>query len=479
MAVRITCGECGWCSNPCRSQAQADYALRRHSCAKERARQAAARRGRARRAAVDRTPKPCPHKRTTHQHGTHACYVLDRCKCPPCSAANSAYEKNRARQRAYGRQAYVDAGPTRAHVLALRAAGMGLKQVAKVSGVPHGAVAKLIYGDHQRGQAPSRRIRWETAVRLQVVRADATTLAGAASVDATGTRRRVQALVAIGWSLSRIGARLGMAATNFGRAIANDRVQLRTARAVADLYEQLWDTPPPHAEHHDLIAYNRARNYAAARGWAPPGAWLDIDMDDPAAHPNATGYDEPRVAAVLAGALADGDDDALALSLALTRADRIEALRRGHLAYPWHSDAQVCARLGLDIAQLTRDKEAVRAGRTERGAAELDEIAVARIMAGTLAVPAGPNARYGAELAEAIRRLAARGLDDTHVGERVGRSKDAVTQIRTRNGIPAGVPRHEPGSGWTSRTARSTSSAARSTASEDVAAQLPEDAVPA
>ena len=434
MTTRITCTECGWRSNPCRSQAQAAYALRRHSCAKERARQAAHRRGRARKAAIDRTPKPCLHKVAEHRHGTRACYVLDKCRCEPCAAANAATERQRARLSAYGRwQPYVDAAPTRAHVEKLRAAGMGLKQVAAVSGVPHGGIAKLMYGEPRRGLAPSKRIRWETAIRLQAVHATIDTLAGGARIDPTGTRRRVQALVALGWSQSQLCARIGMTASNFGHTLENASIQARTARTVAALYDELWDTPPPEAEHREKIAASRARRYAAARGWTPPLAWADTDIDDPAAHPNATGYDPERVVAVMAGALVDGDDDSLDLALALTRVDRLECLRRGHLDYPGHSDTQVCARLGLDAKQMQADKAAERAGRRERAAAELDEIAVALIVDGTLRIPLRASSP---ELVEAVRRLAARGLNDTQIAERIGRDKDAVLKIRTRNAIP-------------------------------------------
>jgi hypothetical protein len=74
---------------------------------------------------VDRTPKPCQHPRANHQHGTRLAYMLDRCRCLPCSAANSAYETRRVQLKAYGRgtpTGLVDATPARTHVEKLQAA---------------------------------------------------------------------------------------------------------------------------------------------------------------------------------------------------------------------------------------------------------------------------------------------------------------------------------------------------------------------
>lgn len=38
-----------------------------------------------------------------YDHGTHACYVQDHCRCDDCTRANRDYERNRIRQKAYGR----------------------------------------------------------------------------------------------------------------------------------------------------------------------------------------------------------------------------------------------------------------------------------------------------------------------------------------------------------------------------------------
>lgn len=180
--------------------------------------------------------------------------------------------RHRNRQIAYGRwQPYVDAEPARQHVLALRAAGMGPVTISRVSGVPHGSLGKLIYGDGQRGLAPSKRIRPETEAKILAVEPKLEYLAGGAKVPPLGTLRRVQALAAIGWSIAEQARRLDMPRLRLDRLDQREYVQARTARAIDALFRELCMTPGPS---------KRARLAAERRGWLPPLAWDDIDADE-------------------------------------------------------------------------------------------------------------------------------------------------------------------------------------------------------
>jgi len=283
--------ECGFRGTPS-TAGRAALALRQHSC--DRQRRLAAARDRAGEALVDRTPKPCRHKNARHQHGTDACYKLDGCNCLPCTRAHSAYETRRVRLIAYGRwQPYVDAGPAAAHVRHLMAAGIGLRQITALSGVPRGALWKLIYG--KRGadgvQRPSTRIRPETESRLLAVQDSAESLAGGVRVDATGTHRRLQALMTLGWPEFRLAKYIGMTASNFAQLMDRGRVTKATADRVANVYDQLWDTPPPQIIAADKAAARRAREHAQQQGWAPPMAWDEElnPIDDPATEPDLGG----------------------------------------------------------------------------------------------------------------------------------------------------------------------------------------------
>jgi hypothetical protein len=203
--------------------------------------------------------------------------------------ANRREENLRTRLQAYGQwKPYVDAAPARAHVRALQAYGLGWKRVAALAGVPTGSVSKLLYGSPQRGMGPSKRVRPETAARLLAVQPTPENLGGGAAVDATGTRRRLQALLAAGWPQAQLALRLAMDPGNFGQTLNSERVYAATARAVLALYDELWRTD---TREHGVgnQAYSRTRNRARLERWAPVGAWDEDSIDDPAAHPDSTG----------------------------------------------------------------------------------------------------------------------------------------------------------------------------------------------
>lgn len=226
---------------------------------------------------------------SNRDHGTRAKYVVDKCRCEPCKKANREAENHRYRQQAYGRwEPYVDAEPARNHVRMLMDYGLGWKRIAELAGVGRGTVEKLLYGSRHRGMGPSKGIRPETARKLLAVRPEGERLGGAVNVDATGTRRRLQALVAGGWPQARLAAQLGMSPGNFGKTLRSPRVLAATERAVRKLYDQMWREDP--AQHGATEAsITRARRHARSNGWSPVGAWDDDTIDDPQAFPDWTG----------------------------------------------------------------------------------------------------------------------------------------------------------------------------------------------
>ena len=259
--------------------------------------------------AVDRTPKPCHHPRAEHRHGTYACYVLDTCRCLPCAGANSTYERDRKKRNAYGRSNLVDAQPVREHVAALMAAGVGLKRTVELSGVPQGALWKLMYGKRRPNgdAAPSRRVTKATAERILALDpANPALLADGAPIPSVGASRRLQALSCLGWSISRLSTESGIDRQVLDKALRGEGITAGHVRAIAALYEQIWDRPPPEAHHRERIAAARARNRARAAGWAPPLAWDDDSIDDPAAAADS-GDVEDQVDDVAVERAANGD----------------------------------------------------------------------------------------------------------------------------------------------------------------------------
>lgn len=95
-------------------------------------------------------------------------------------------------------------------------------------------------------------------------------------IDATGTRRRVRALVRIGWPMSELASRLGVSFQNVFDYTTRDRVRRSTALKVAGLYDELSMLPGPSSS---------AAKRAASKGWPPPLAFDDDQIDNPAARP--------------------------------------------------------------------------------------------------------------------------------------------------------------------------------------------------
>jgi hypothetical protein len=223
-------------------------------------------------------------------HGTYVKYKLDACRCYQCGYAASRYRHNRNRAIAYGTwQPYVDAEPVRQHVRTLMDFGIGWKRIAALARVHNGVIAKLLYGDARRGMDPSQRIRPHNASALLDIEPSLDNLGSVVSVDATGTHRRLQALVAAGWPQARLASQLGMQPGNFSSMLKRSQVTVRTVRLAISVYEELWRADPRECGV-DNQAYSRARNHAHANRWAPVGAWDDDTIDDPAATPDWTGY---------------------------------------------------------------------------------------------------------------------------------------------------------------------------------------------
>jgi len=197
---------------------------------------------------------------------------------------NRCYERNRNRQKAYGRwqPMLVDAEPVRAHVQALQAAGLGGRRISELSGVSRTSLTALITGRPNRGTGPSRTVRADTAQKLLAIplpdRPMAVVKSGA-RLDACGTIRRLQALVAIGWSQTMLCEELGWWDGNATRLFLGKQVWVTasTARKVAQLYDRKSMTAGPNQS---------ARDRAKRKRWAPPLAWDDDLIDDPNAHPD-------------------------------------------------------------------------------------------------------------------------------------------------------------------------------------------------
>lgn len=100
-------------------------------------------------------------------------------------------------------------------------------------------------------------------------------LSGPKTVPSIGTRRRIRALRALGYSLAELAEAGGWKTEHaaFKYAMTSPTITATTAARVAGIYEILCMRPAtgPRA--------NRLRIIARRNGWAPPLAWDDIDND--------------------------------------------------------------------------------------------------------------------------------------------------------------------------------------------------------
>lgn len=216
----------------------------------------------------------------TAPHGTTARYNGDlRCRCQACRRAATRAAGLRRLRLLRGSPATVQAATVQAHIADLVEAGWSLTGVARAAGVGKTTVASVAR------RAPDALVHARAAAAILAVQHDPVSIE-AFSVDASGTRLRLQALVARGWSYLELSRRLGLAYGNAVGKLASGtqlRVRPSTARAVRTLYDELWDVEPPPGVWAD-----KTRRRAARSGWLPP---LDLDddrIDDPDYRPTPT-----------------------------------------------------------------------------------------------------------------------------------------------------------------------------------------------
>ena len=113
-----------------------------------------------------------------------------------------------------------------------------------------------------RSKTPEYRRTYENLVRAHDYRA---------LRDGTITRRKLEALQAIGYSLTNLGQRIGRTQQSMSDTFHGDEpIHWKTERAIARLYDELHNRPP------EGIYVNRVRLRSQRLGYAPPAAYDDI-----------------------------------------------------------------------------------------------------------------------------------------------------------------------------------------------------------
>lgn len=298
-----------------------------------------------------------------HKHGKNAtCYGGHGCRCSQCRESHRVRCDRRRREIAYGRwSGLIDAAPAREHVNAMRGSGWTVRDIALTAGLSEHVVTRVSRNDGQT-------ILGSTAAALLAVSDSRADLLPGRLVDATGTVRRLRALVFMGWTVKELMRRIGSNPSYGHRIMSSAQVFERTRARVIGLYEELWDQVPLETTGEERFLARRARRHARTHGWVGPLAWDDDTIDDAAATP-------PEAAEPLGL-----DEIAIELSIRgdqprLTQAERRVVVERLH-ARRW-SDGRIADHVGVVVEKtIVRDREALslRAWRQdemteERGAA--------------------------------------------------------------------------------------------------------------
>lgn len=209
--------------------------------------------------------------KTPPKHGERRCYLAG-CRLPECRRANYHYMCRYRLDRARNQNRRVDSAPVIEHVRSLVDSGWSRSQIATAATCSERSVISLYHGYYAT-------IRADLAARILAAQPRIDIVKGKSYVDATGTIRRVRALIAIGHPVARIAAAIGVHRTPLGKLITHgaERVTAQLARDVAALYKRGAGQPGNSV---------RARNRAVTEGWHGPLAWDDID--DPNCQPEST-----------------------------------------------------------------------------------------------------------------------------------------------------------------------------------------------
>jgi hypothetical protein len=223
---------------------------------------------------VTTAAKPLPpHGTYARANGVHG--RRGPCNCGPCREIRLRVRKRNKVNRQLGRSSRLPANRAQAHLKTLNET-MTWPQIGAATGCDHGNLREIA-----NGHVPV--ILRSTHEKILAVQPGTVTADGKL-VDATGTTRRVQGLRALGYSPASIAKAFGFSETHVRLLSRGDQptVRYRIAVKVAEVFAELATVPAPRSTSATM-----SRNYAQAHGWAPPGAWDDID--DPAAAPDWTG----------------------------------------------------------------------------------------------------------------------------------------------------------------------------------------------
>lgn len=237
---------------------------------------------------------------------------------------------------------YVAAEPTSEQLRSLLDQGASHRAIARALGASQAGIANITTGRQRFVES------W-TATHVAALTLPDVIPYETTGFPATGTLRRIQALLAIGWTHTHLTRFTGVDTAGVLHESPR-RVSARTHHAVTAAYEE-------HALTLGPSAVNRSRS--CRNGWAPPLAWDEDTIDDP----SASAWVEaptPGQGRGVAHAAAQAEVDEVAVERAvagdppavMTRGERVEAVRR--LAKAGQPDGQIAAQMRIQVRSVER-----------------------------------------------------------------------------------------------------------------------------
>lgn len=195
-----------------------------------------------------------------------------KCARPTCSNAARPGKDRGYCQKHYAallNRGYQPAQPVRDRIQLLRERGVSTRTISQAAGITQAGLFWIVDGR-------SERVQYGTYTKVMAIPVPLKLAASAVSVPSVGTRRRVQALVAYGYTQRDLCRESGVSVDNLSRIHHQDSVRAETAIRIANVFNRLQLTPGTN---------NRSRIRGRREGWALPFAWDEDSIDDPDAQP--------------------------------------------------------------------------------------------------------------------------------------------------------------------------------------------------
>ena len=192
-----------------------------------------------------------------------------------CRTHYNAHLRQRSRSEGYTR-GLVDATPVHEHLAAMERAGLSHNAQARLVGIEN----RHLYRLKQRPKCTGRTLKRVLDTPIPMVTHEV--VEPGAKIDATGTQRRIQGMIAMGYSCAALARMLNTPVQVVSQISLKYRTQTTAnfAERVASLAKGLQLRPGP-----TTGAGKQARNRAIRHGWVPLLAWDEDSIDDPLARP--------------------------------------------------------------------------------------------------------------------------------------------------------------------------------------------------